>query len=234
MDLEQFKQYAIKAGSVSTPANTYLGELIAKIGELIYNRTMITLTCQKCKKEYNTYPSRIKKGTAKTCGAKNCRYGVTKIHNTYMEIISPTYGAFMFNFDYQDSKKLKELGGNWFVSIKRGKPYAQHHIGKGVVELQRFLLDPPKGKYVDHINRDTTDNTRKNLRVVSNADNLRNGRIRPNNTSGYKGVWYSKQNKKWNAETLVNYKKIWISGFENFQDALGARVALEHEYWSTS
>lgn len=233
MNLEQFRQWAINAGSVATPANTYAGQWIAKVGQLIYNRTMITLTCPICKIEYTTYPSRLKRGTGKTCGAKDCRYGVTKIHDTYMEIISPTYGAFMFNFDYQDSKKLKELGGNWFVSIKRGNPYAAHHIGKKQIELQRFLLNPPKGKYVDHINQDTTDNTRKNLRVTSNADNLRNGSIRPNNTSGYKGVWFSNQNKVWNAEIKVNYKKLCISGFRYFEDALGARVALETEYWST-
>lgn len=233
MDLEQFKQYAIKAGQVATPAGSYLGQWFAKAGQLIYNRTMITLTCPICEIEYTTYPSRLKRGTGKTCGAKDCRYGATEIRDTYMEIVSPTHGAFMFNFDYKDSKRLKELGGNWYVSIKRGKPYAQHHINGKVVEIQRFLLDPPKGKYVDHINQDTTDNTRKNLRVTSNADNLRNGRIRPNNTSGYKGVWFSKRNDSWNAEIKVNYKKLCISGFGRFEDALGARVALETEYWST-
>ena len=214
-------------------AGGYLGEWIAKLGELIYNRTMITLTCPKCKDEYYTYPSRIKTGKAKTCGKKDCHYGVTKIYSTYFIIDSPTHGQFKFTFDKQDASKLRKLGGMWFISMKRGKPYAGKHLNGRVVELQRFLLNPPKGKYVDHISQDTTNNTRANLRVVSNADNLRNGRIRPNNTSGYKGVWFSNSESKWKAEILVNYKKINLT-FKHFEDALGARIALENEYWSTS
>lgn len=203
-------------------------------GQLVYNRTMIKLQCPNCKDDYETYPSRIKAGKTKTCGKRDCRYGVTKINNDHFIVSSPTHGEFKFTFDSRHAPKLRELGGMWYVSIKRGNPYAQHHIGGKVMELQRFLLDDPDGKYVDHINRDTLDNRDSNLRVCSNADNLRNGKIRPNNTSGYKGVWWSERANRWNAEVKVNYKKITISSFKNFADALGARIALETEYWSTS
>lgn len=203
-------------------------------GQLVYNSTMIKLICPNCKEIYETYPSRIKSGKTKTCGKRDCRYGVTQIHNDHFIINSPTHGEFRFIFDSHHVAKLRELGGMWYVAIKRGKPYAQHHIGGRVVELQRFLLDDPSGKYVDHISGDTLDNRDSNLRVCSNADNLRNGGIRPNNTSGYKGVWWSERANRWNAEIKVNYKKITIGGFKDFADALGARVALETEHWSTS
>lgn len=203
-------------------------------GQLMYNGTMIELTCPNCNKAYKTYPSRVKTGKTKTCGKRDCRYGVTKIEDGYFIVSSPTHGEFRFTFSSHHIAKLRELGGMWYVSVKRGKPYAQHHMGSKVIELQRFLLNDPKGKYVDHINGNTLDNRDENLRVCSNSDNLRNGKIRPNNTSGYKGVWWSERANRWSAEIKVNYRKITISGFRNFSDALGARIALETEYWSTS
>lgn len=222
--------------SIQQFINENQGTLIASrggiTGQLVYNGTMIELKCPTCRETYSTYPSRVKSGKAKTCGKRDCRYGTTKIANNHLIVTSPTYGSFKFTFSERHAPKLRGLGGMWYVSIKRGNPYAQHHIGDKVMELQRFLSDDPKGKYVDHINRDTLDNRDENLRVCSNADNLRNGNTRPNNTSGYKGVWWSKRASRWNAEIKVNYKKIVISGFKNFSDALGARIALEMEYWS--
>lgn len=203
-------------------------------GQLVYNSTMIKLICPQCKSTYNTYPSRVRTGKTKSCGKRDCRYGVTKINDDHFIVNSPTHGTFKFTFSKHHAAKLRELGGMWYVSIKRGKPYAQHHINDKVMELQRFLLDDPRGKYIDHINRDTLDNRDENLRICSNGDNLRNGRVRPNNTSGYTGVWWSEKGQRWSAEIKVNYKKINICGFRDFADALGARIALENEYWGAS
>lgn len=45
------------------------------------------------------------------------------------------------------------------------------------VSLHRFLTNPPNGLEVDHINHDTLDNRRSNLRVVTHAENMRNGKF---------------------------------------------------------
>lgn len=47
--------------------------------------------------------------------------------------------------------------------------------------LHNFLMNPPQGLYVDHINRNTLDNRRENLRIVTHAENCMN-RKRPNQT----------------------------------------------------
>jgi hypothetical protein len=58
------------------------------------------------------------------------------------------------------------------------------------VFMHRFLLglglgDKRKG---DHRNHDTLDNTRRNLRIASNTQNLQNQKIRSDHPTGRKGV----------------------------------------------
>ncbi len=66
----------------------------------------------------------------------------------------------------------------------KGKHIAMHHI-----ILERKLGRPiTKGIVVDHINGDGLDNRRENLREATRAQNMRNLRLRSDNTSQYKGV----------------------------------------------
>jgi|SRR6185369_12423163 len=80
----------------------------------------------------------------------------------------------------------------WYVMLNP-KPRAARHVrenGKSRhVFLHRWLLGEPAGLVVDHINGDTLDNRRENLRAVSNRDNIRNMRNSPRQQRGlFKGV----------------------------------------------
>lgn len=46
------------------------------------------------------------------------------------------------------------------------------------LKLHRIITDCPKGMQVDHINHRTLDNTRENLRVCTQQDNLDNRRLK--------------------------------------------------------
>jgi hypothetical protein len=67
-----------------------------------------------------------------------------------------------------------------------------------VILLHRFLMRAQKGLVVDHINGDTLDNRRGNLRVCTHAENMRNKRIASNSQNQYKGVARAK--KRWSAQ----------------------------------
>ena len=54
--------------------------------------------------------------------------------------------------------------------------------------LHRLLCPTAPDMCVDHINGDTLDNRRSNLREVTKGQNCMNKRKPSNNTSGYKGV----------------------------------------------
>lgn len=88
--------------------------------------------------------------------------------------------------------------------------------------LTRMLLSPSEGEYVDHINGDTRDNRRANLRIARCVDNQRNMRIPKHNTSGYKGVSFSTEKQRYKAQISINNKTKHIGYFENPEDAAQA------------
>ena len=76
-------------------------------------------------------------------------------------------------------RKRNPATGNWNKDGKRHRRYY----------LSRLIMGEPKGMLVDHVNGDTLDNRRSNLRVCSKGENGRNRKVASkNNTSGFKGV----------------------------------------------
>lgn len=54
--------------------------------------------------------------------------------------------------------------------------------------------------HVDHINRNTIDNRKENLRECNRSENQSNRSKQSNNKSGYKGVSWAPWAKKWRAQ----------------------------------
>lgn len=83
--------------------------------------------------------------------------------------------------------------------------------------------------HVDHINHKPNDNRKKNLRLVTVPQNQANTKIRKDNTSGVKGVYFNKRNDCWVATIQVN-KKQYSKNFNNKEDAIKYREYLEETY----
>lgn len=88
-------------------------------------------------------------------------------------------------------------------------------------------MDCPKGYVVDHINGNKLDNRKDNLRICTQSDNTKNHVIGKNNTSGYSGIIYNKDNKNWRVR--IGDKE--IGSFFNFEDAMIARKDAEEKYF---
>lgn len=72
--------------------------------------------------------------------------------------------------------------------------------------LHRVIMQPPPGLVVDHINGDTTDNRRINLRMCKNVVNSCNTKKQVNGvTSKYKGVSFYKRDGTWEVNVAGEY-----------------------------
>jgi hypothetical protein len=104
------------------------------------------------------------------------------------------------------------------------KIYAKASVGGTQVTMHRFLLSPPKHLSVDHINGNSLDNRRENLRLTNkkgNAANRPKDRIK-GATSKFKGVHKATGGKKWLSRIHVNGKGIYLGSFEKEIDAARA------------
>ena len=109
--------------------------------------------------------------------------------------------------------------------------------GKGYVSsnsagfLHRFIMNPPEGMAVDHINHNTLDNRKENLRICTLQQNNWNMNVRENNTSGHTGVCFDSRRNKWFAQIFVNGKHNFLGYYENKQDAINTRKQAEILYF---
>ena len=75
---------------------------------------------------------------------------------------------------------------------------------------------------IDHINNDPSDNRWKNLRPATKSQNQMNVKRIKSNTSGHKGVTWSKASQKWRASIKANGKQFHLGVFEQIEDAVRA------------
>lgn len=93
--------------------------------------------------------------------------------------------------------------------------YAQN--GRG--EYLHIEIMGKSGFDTDHINGDKLDNRRSNLRKCSRSENQANRKVQVNNTSGYKGVGYSRREKLWHARIQCGGKRYSLGLHESSEMA---------------
>lgn len=81
--------------------------------------------------------------------------------------------------------------------------------------------------HTDHINRIKSDNRIANLREATARQNCGNTQAQVNNTSGVKGVYWSRVRRKWVAQIGVGRRVINLGGFDQIDDAIEARKNAE-------
>jgi hypothetical protein len=79
---------------------------------------------------------------------------------------------------------------------------------------------------VDHINRNRLDDRIVNLREASPAQNLVNSKLRKDNSTGYKGVQFSKKNGKYQALGHRNGKPVHLGFFDDPEKASAAYIGF--------
>ena len=202
-----------------------------------YIQYLCKCSCEN-KTEFIARGSSLRDGNTKSCGC--LARELTSVRNKKSNIydLSGEFGIGWttntnreFYFDLEDYDKIKDYC--WYEA-KNGnktgayKMLASHTPGSGETMLFPWVIGC---KYYDHINRNTFDNRKINLRPCTVAENTRNISISRNNTSGVIGVYWHKHNKKWYAELMKNGKKVFREGYSEFYDAVVARLRAEIKYF---
>jgi len=130
-------------------------------------------------------------------------------------------------FDYKDGKlfwKVKKaqrlnigdeagcLDKGYLTTGLNGKVYRNHRL----IFLMHHGYLP---KEVDHKDNDQLNNRIENLRPATRSQNCSNKEIGTTNTSGVKGVSWSKHNNKWRAKCKINGKTIHLGYYTDLESA---------------
>jgi hypothetical protein len=171
---------------------------------------------------------------------------VQKIRKSKQGLIMQITPKHFTIIDEQDEGLL--YSRNWWITVRGKNLYVESKSNNKRLKLHRIIAKARAGEFVDHINRNSLDNRRMNLRKCSRSQNTQNSN--PWGTSTYRGVSWSKYTRKWTAEIMCHGKRFWLGyfydetlaaltydcaadrlygpiGFRNFPNLISVEVAKE-------
>lgn len=157
-------------------------------------------------------------------------------------ITSRRHGIKQLIIDDEDFVKLTNLNiclsmesrtskSELFYAVAHSRPRQK---GMALIRVHRLILGAKPGELVDHINGDTLDNRKVNLRVTSHAVNMQNTRKRANASSSHKGVDFQKKYGLWRARLYIEGKQHNLGAFLTEIEAAKAYNAALEKYGSSS
>lgn len=141
-------------------------------------------------------------------------------------IRSKKYGDHLVTID--DDMSFVVNAAKWVIDIKsenciyvRGRVLINGQ--KRLVYLHRFIASAKPNEIIDHINRDTLDNRRCNLRCISanSGINQRNTKLSIKNKTGYKGV-HKLKSGKYQSSITIKKQHIFLGVYDTCEAAAAA------------
>ena len=125
--------------------------------------------------------------------------------------------------DDEDYEMLMNFSWHTRTGNSYNKPYVvaripkSANIGAGEVLMHRLIMLPNEWMEVDHIDGNTFNNQKLNLRIVNHRENAHN--LQCYKTSRFPGVDFHKATNKWRATIRINGKKHHLGLFEDEEEA---------------
>lgn len=129
-----------------------------------------------------------------------------------LKINSPKHGIFTILYSDEDRSLISKY--TWTIHKTKWGVYARTGNSKiGTIPMHRMIMGCPDS-FVDHINRNTLDNRRDNLRVVTITQSNINKDKSPKSNTPYKGVSYDKHIGKYRVRVSIGRKQ-YFGGYYN-------------------
>lgn len=137
--------------------------------------------------------------------------------------------------DLEDLDRVLKFPYTWFARYHKNIDGYYAAVSMYLPELQRptpfylhqFIMNSTKN-FVDHINHNTLDDRKSNLREITIEQNSRYRESRNNNNkSGYRNVCWSNGEQKWLVQLQVNGKNTVLGRFSKDQLEEAGKFAEE-------
>lgn len=130
------------------------------------------------------------------------------------------YFAIVDDSDFERLSKFK-----WYYHQGRAvrKPRTTDGKRRGFIWMHREVAKPDEDKVIDHINGNTLDNRRGNLRICTRSQNQWNKTLRSKSVTGMKNIQWKKEKKRYVVRFQKYGKKYEFGYFKDLQEAVKVR-----------
>lgn len=128
--------------------------------------------------------------------------------------------------DTEDAERVKQF--KWYISPRKSKLYCYGTVNGSKIALHRFILN--SSNVIDHINGNSLDNRKSNLREVTPQQNCYNKRIHNKFFAGIIKTNYVKE-KPYMVFFAHNGKERYLGSFSTYADAALRRLKEEAKVW---
>lgn len=136
--------------------------------------------------------------------------------------IKSKHGNIKTIIDVEDLKLVGGYKNSWCINYKKGRidgvrMKIQENGIRKQIWLHRVVLNCPFDKVVDHIDGDTLNNRKTNLRVVTNKENATNLSSSSSSKSKYRNIYFEK------GKYGVRIANKRYGRFDKLEDAIACR-----------
>ena len=143
----------------------------------------------------------------------------------------------VFWFDLEDYDKIKDYYWSYSGGYLVARETCNDEHKRKEIRFHRFVMNETNPKIkIDHIIHGKThenkyDNRKQNLRIATSGQNKMNSHLAKNNKSGVTGVYWDQRKGLWGATIKYYRKSIHLGYFNDFDQAVNARIVAENKYF---